>query len=436
MSEAMLARLLDGALTDHDTGLRLSVPTRQIVIADGLSGEVDNLLDRAAMPRNLAVISDPATRGAIGPSFFAELSDRVTADIVLTDRPHPDMQTVERVLALSATSPGLISVGSGSITDIVKYAAHLSGKPFVAFPTALSMNGYTSMNAAITVDGHKKTLPATSARAVFFDLRVLTKAPVRMIRAGFADSLARATAQTDWLMAHLLLGLPYRSVPFVLLADDEPRLVANAGKLIEGDSEAMAQLARTLTLSGFGMTICGGSYPASQGEHLISHVIEMLGDPAWPQSLHGEQIAVTTLTMARLQERLMAQDTLRLRPDYDRTAELSAFFGPELGAACAVELRKKALTGDVIDELNVRLATDWPDIRRQLQATLGSSQRLLGALAAVGAPTTPADIRVPQQFYNGAVHNARALRDRFTFLDLAALSGMPSAASAQTVASA
>ena len=45
--------------------------------------------------------------------------------------------------------------------------------------------------------------------------------------------------------------------------------------------------------------------PASQGEHLISHYIDMLRDPARAPSFHGEQIGVTTLTMARLQERLL-----------------------------------------------------------------------------------------------------------------------------------
>ena len=35
-------------------------------------------------------------------------------------------------------------------------------------------------------------------------------------------------------------------------------------------------LMQTLLLSGLGMTIAGGSYPASQGEHMIAHTYEML----------------------------------------------------------------------------------------------------------------------------------------------------------------
>jgi glycerol dehydrogenase-like iron-containing ADH family enzyme len=68
------------------------------------------------------------------------------------------------------------------------------------------MNGYASMNAAITVDGNKKSLPAASPQGVFMDLTVLAGAPARMIRAGLGDALCRSTAQADWLLSRHLLG--------------------------------------------------------------------------------------------------------------------------------------------------------------------------------------------------------------------------------------
>ena len=83
------------------------------------------------------------------------------------------------------------------------------------------MNGYTSMNAAITVEGHKKTLPAKAPLGVFIDLGVFAAAPVRMIRAGLGDSLCRSTAQADWLLSRHLRDTPYREAPFALLAADD-----------------------------------------------------------------------------------------------------------------------------------------------------------------------------------------------------------------------
>lgn len=43
----------------------------------------------------------------------------------------------------------LLAVGSGTITDLTRYAGFKTGKPFIAIPTAPSMDGYASPVAAI-----------------------------------------------------------------------------------------------------------------------------------------------------------------------------------------------------------------------------------------------------------------------------------------------
>ena len=115
----------------------------------------------------------------------------------------------------------------------------------MVFPTAPSMNGYVSANAAITVAGHKKSLPAAAPVAVFVDLEVLSDAPPRLIRAGLGDSICRPTAQADWLLSHFLLETPYNDLPFRLLADDEADLLAGAAGLLRGDPEVMTSLMRS-----------------------------------------------------------------------------------------------------------------------------------------------------------------------------------------------
>jgi glycerol-1-phosphate dehydrogenase [NAD(P)+] len=51
------------------------------------------------------------------------------------------------------------------------------------------------------------------------------------------------------------------------------------------------------------------------------------------------------------------------------------------------------------------------------------SAEMEAALKAAVAPTRPADIHIPEAFYRQAVLQAREIRDRYTFLDLAAESG-------------
>src|SRR5437667_6009325 len=196
------------------------------------------------------------------------------------------------------------------------------------------MNGDTSQNAAITVGGHKKSLPAAGPAGVFMDLAVLSAAPARMIRAGLGDSLCRSTAQADWLLSHCLLGTPYRRAPFAWLAEDEPVLLDDPQALFHGDSEAMRALARTLVLSGLGMAICNGSYPASQGEHLISHFIDMFAPADRAVYFHGEQVAVARLTMAQTQEEVLAAGRPHLGSHPLPGAELQARFATDTVGSC------------------------------------------------------------------------------------------------------
>jgi glycerol-1-phosphate dehydrogenase [NAD(P)+] len=211
-------------------------------------------------------------------------------------------------------------------------------------------------------------------------------------------------------------------LPFDLLAEDEAAMLAAPEGLQSGDPEAMTRLARTLVMSGFGMTICGGSYPASQGEHLIAHFLEMRGDPA-AASFHGEQIAVTTLTMARIQGEVLRQEQPRLTPAAATIGTFLSFYGPDVGAICWQSFARKMLTGERVAEVNQRLARDWPEIRQAIRAVHRSATVLESALRRAGAPTRPADLGLSDEVYTQAVLHAREIRDRSTFLDFAADTG-------------
>ncbi len=285
------------------------------------------------------------------------------------------------------------------------------------------MNGYTSMNAAISVAGHKKTLPARAPLGVFVDLGVLAAAPRRMIQSGLGDSLCRSTAQADWLLSRHLRNTPYRAAPFALLAADEATLLDAPEALLGGDLAAMRVLARTLVLSGLGMTICGGSYPASQGEHLISHYIDMFAPAGRADYFHGEQVGVATLTMARIQQAMLAGGPPRVTADTVNRRDLTERFGEPIGEACWSEYAPKRLSREAAEALSARIAERWSDLRAELQSVMIPSARLAEVMARAGCPQTPEAIGVTAEFYRRAVHDARFLRDRYTFLDLAAAAG-------------
>ena len=421
MSNDNIQLLIEGRYPDPDSGELLGVPIRSIVIEDSLTGHEADLVQEAGLSGHLAVVSDPHTYEAMGERIIGSLSATSTVDTVsLEAHPHADGETADLVEARTRHCDGLVAVGSGTINDLCKYTAAQLNKPYVVFATAPSMNGYTSANAAITIEGHKKSFPAAAPAGVFVDLAVFAAAPERMIRAGLGDSSCRSTAQIDWLLSHHALGTAYRSTPFDLLADDEPGLLGEPEALMRGDLAAMRRLARTLILSGLGMSLCGGSHPASQGEHLISHYIDMMAPADRPAMLHGEQIAVTTLTMARLQERFLSADKPpHLEPTPVTRDDVVAHFGPEVGEACWRELEQKCLTPENVDQMNARLAERWSGLVADCEAAAVSPDRLRSTLAAANAPTSPDSIALDTGFYADAVQHARELRNRYTFLDLA-----------------
>lgn len=420
MSEDIIDKLIEGTLPDPDGNGMLRVATRAVAIARGLRGNEAELVAPLELGRHFAVVSDATTHALLGCSVEPALASlgKVTS-IVLPERPHADADNVELIRKESATADALVAVGSGTINDLCKYASARDGKPYVVFATAPSMNGYTSLNAAITVNGHKKSLTAQAPLGVFVDLGIMVAAPARMIRSGLGDSLCRPTAQADWLLASLLFDRPYRTMPFALLAAEEPALFAEAEALMAGDLAAMTCLVRTLLLSGFGTAICGNSQPASQGEHLISHYADMLGDAAWPHAFHGEQIGVTTLTMARLQERLLDG-----RPPVVRTNGLDewafvARYGEELGRSCWAEFQQKRLNTARARAVNSRIAARWDDICSTIAQVTRPAQFLADVLRRAGAPSRPEELGWPRDFYRRAIRHAREIRNRYTFLDLA-----------------
>lgn len=421
-----LVDLLAGRYRDPETGAPLSVPVHTLAIEPSLRDRELELISTLDFGPRLVVIGDDDTFAALGDRVVHALRSRFTVQRLSLGRaPHADDATLTRLLA--AVEPGIdavVAIGSGTLNDLCKLVAKARGCPQAVFATAPSMNGYTSVSASLTERGLKRSIRAETPRGVFFDLQVLAAAPPRLIRAGLGDSLCRPTAQADWLLAHELLDQPYREAPFALLEADEQVLMSAPQALVSGDLEVMRSLARTLALSGFGMTLCGGSYPASQGEHLLCHYVDMLG-LATATTFHGEQVGVATLAMARLQHHLLeVERPPQLASSTFSEASLRDHLGPALGASCWLEARGKQLDAARAAVLNARLASRWSAVRQRLAAVLRPVEQLEAALVAAGAPTTPRELGWSAETFTSAVLHAREIRDRYTFLDLAADSGL------------
>jgi glycerol-1-phosphate dehydrogenase [NAD(P)+] len=382
-------------------------------------------------PMRWLIVMDTNTQRAIGEHVIKLALHHPRIDFVhphcFEDGVQPTTahaQTIQQLAQLHHCN-AILAVGSGTLNDLCKYAAFHAHLPYGVIATAPSMNGYVSGNASmITPDGVKSTLPAAPPRAVLCPLSVLTHAPMRLIQAGFGDAICRSTAQVDWLLSHLLLDTPYNNAPFALTRGDEPDLLASAHDLAERAPHAIALLMKNLLDSGQGMTLAGGSYPASQGEHMLAHTLEMMHHHAphlapLTTTFHGEDIAVTTLYMAQHHAHILASPIApQLRDTTIPTDALIHWLSADTAHSCIAAYHEKcALIGDLAARQQ-RLNDTWDTIRPQLLEAHIAPAHLEAALRAIHAPTSFAQLDWQPQTWHHATQLARFTRNRFTALDL------------------
>lgn len=264
---------------------------------------INNLQDLIQF-REALVICDKNTVAFLPVSLKKEKNIKVVT--LLKDvRPHESV--VKALMTHTRDRELVIALGSGTITDICKYLAHLTQKELVLFPTAPSVNAYTSPTASIIPIGRiqKSSLSTKMPSYVYLDNTILKKAPPRMIASGFYDLICSGTVKVDYLIASVVLKYKYIGEIFEELLPYEEVLLKHRKLLVKGDSTLVNILMQALNISGFGMCLNGNSRSASQSEHVIAHLLEKKYGEHF---LHGEMVAVGTLLTSSLQEELFKNE--------------------------------------------------------------------------------------------------------------------------------
>ncbi len=361
---------------------------------------------------------------------------------------HADEATVERVVAGAAGAAVLVTVGSGTLTDLGKVAAAAHRVPHVVVQTAASVNGFADDQSVLLRFGVKRTVPSGWPHTLIIDADILAAAPAALNRAGVGDMLSMFTAPADWLLASSV-GFPagYHQTPVDLVRPHGDLLLSLAPKLAVADPHALAVLAELLTLSGVSMGAAGCTSPSSGMEHLISHLLDMhAGAHGRLADSHGAQVGVGSLVATAMWTRVRAAldagavDDVRLPDERDARRRVDEAFtrldstgrtAAECWSGYQVKLRQ-------LEMLRPRLrwlVDNWAGVRGQFDRLLVDTARLTGALDVLGAPRRFADLSpgYPPDVARWAITNAHLMRDRFTIADLADLLGLGGSAGTEAV---
>jgi glycerol-1-phosphate dehydrogenase [NAD(P)+] len=350
-------------------------------------------------------------------------------------RVHADRASLDAALEAVTGSSLLVSVGSGTISDIGKFtSAQLDGLPHIIVQTAASVNGFADDQSVLVVNGVKRTTPSRWADRLVIDTGVLSLAPAEMNRAGLGDLLATYTAPADWLLARLVGQDESFSPAVVALARDHVDAALKAAPGVSsGSPAALEPLAAALTLSGISMGVAGRTAPGSGMEHTVSHLLEMTeqGEP----QLHGAQVGVLSVFASLLWERVRAavRDGALASLQFPAATAMeqrvhNAFdaFDPSgrMAAECWRDYEPKLARWNANRTELEALQDRWTAFDAELDRLLAPPGFMIGALQSAAAPTRLSDLGIDPVRAAWALESCHLMRDRFTVADLAFLLGI------------
>jgi len=176
-----------------------------------------------------------------------------------------------------------------------------------------------------------------------------------------------------------------------------------------------------LNLGGLSMVIAGVSSPASGGEHLISHFLDMVAyrEEKSPFSRHGLQVGLGTLISSLIYERLkvLSVDEVISRlhcsePEYEKAEDFFA----KRGFDVRKEYQKKI---QVLNLMRENLPSLWNRMKKEAFTLTYPAATIKKVLTEAKCPLRFSEIGVTRELARQAIMYSRFTRSRLTVLDFA-----------------
>lgn len=325
----------------------------------------------------------------------------------------PCISLVNLISKISRDCNLIIGVGSGTINDICKYSAFKLGKPYIIFPSALSVNGYTSCLASMCDEKMtKKSYEAKLPEAIFIDLDVVVNAPIRMNISGLYDFLCRSPARTDMIISHFCCNSEFDDTPFIATKDIQSELIKSYKRIIKRDPEVIKILAIALVISGMGISYYKSSIPASQGEHILGHIFDVFSRSTL---FHGESVMLGMSITTTYQERFLS-----VKPNICENISIAndalRFFSDH-GIKNDFDYADKVITVEKAEKINQILLLKTSEISDLVNLDV-ISLRELALIAEFCKCPVFSGIGIGHDLLKKIIKYAFVTRKRFTILDI------------------
>ncbi|WP_461486462.1 iron-containing alcohol dehydrogenase, partial [Pedobacter sp.] len=238
------------------TALESANETKALIINKEALFQASELFKEQFPNQTAIIIADTITYGVLGKQIETQFNEKGVQQLepyIYTDPElYAEYKFVDELVAVLKTHQAVpVAVGSGTINDLTKLAAHLTNRRYMCVATAASMDGYTAFGASITANGAKQTFNCPAPQACLADTTILSAAPTAMTASGYADLFAKITAGADWIFADALGVEPIDETAWSIVQDGLHEALADPKGTRNGEITAVTQLTEGLMLGGF-----------------------------------------------------------------------------------------------------------------------------------------------------------------------------------------
>lgn len=352
---------------------------------------------------------------------------------------HADDATLDAAATAVKGADLIITIGSGTMTDVGKMAATRNGGiPQIVVQTAASVDGFTDNVSVILRNGVKRTVPSRWPTIVLADTTTIGAAPRELNTAGFGEAISLFTAPADWYLANLVgIDSTFHPASMALLKAAAAEPPTWAGGVGTGEPKAIHQLTSLLALRGIVSGISNTTACLSGVEHVISHMLDLHhAAHHQPIGLHGAQVGVATLVATKLWRR--AIDDNLIKPELLKKPNLltmeariqRAFRQLDdnggIAAECWNDCQKKLALVEQNWDRFVSVVENWKQHCVEFNTMVQPPENLRPALQASGAPAVFSELNpaISPTLARWAVANCHLMRNRFNLVDLLDLMGL------------
>jgi len=282
----------------------------------------ENLLENAGeyiskISKNTLIVGGKTALSVVGENFYNSLTQEGIKFKIKEFTGYPTLENIEDIAsyAKSIGADSIIGVGGGRVLDTVKAAGEQNEFPVITVPTiAATCAAWSALTVLYDSNGVASgyKILETSPKLILADTSVISKAPVRYLNAGIADTIVKwyeflPYAIKDGKDLSLRIGLNTSKLILDILERSSIKASKDNKSQIVTD-ELIEVVDAVLVLAGLVGSITDGKYRAAIA-HALHNSFSILSETH--DSLHGEKVIFGLIVQFILEDK-SEDETIKL----------------------------------------------------------------------------------------------------------------------------